>query len=334
MILENYKEKIEVILSIDIGGTSYKGALVNKNGDIIYRARVKAAEYGSNKKFLYAVSNLILKLTKDLKRNNEKLIAMSFSVPGVIDSDNGIIKYSNNLNIEDVHFKEELNQAFKNIPVFMLNDANAATLGEARKGIAKNYSNVVFLTLGTGVGGGVIINNKLYAGNQFTGAELGHMSIDINGEMCTCGRRGCFEVYASARALVKYTKEGLLKYKDSKMWDEINHNIDEVNGSVSFETLKKYSDDVGAKEVVNKYIKYLSEGILNYCNIFRPDIILIGGGVSEQEDYLVNLINEYCEKYYFGFKATPKPIIKTATLKNDAGIIGAAYFALENLKEN
>ena len=220
MILENYKEKIEVILSIDIGGTSYKGALVNKNGDIIYRARVKAAEYGSNKKFLYAVSNLILKLTKDLKRNNEKVIAMSFSVPGVIDSDNGIIKYSNNLNIEDVHFKEELNQAFKNIPVFMLNDANAATLGEARKGIAKNYSNVVFLTLGTGVGGGVIINNKLYAGNQFTGAELGHMSIDINGEMCTCGRRGCFEVYASARALVRYTKEGLLKYKDSKMWDD------------------------------------------------------------------------------------------------------------------
>ena len=131
MILENYKEKIEVVLSIDIGGTSYKGALVNKNGDIIYRARVKAAEYGSNKKFLYAVSNLILKLTKDLKRNNEKVIAMSFSVPGVIDSDNGIIKYSNNLNIEDVHFKEELNQAFKNIPVFMLNDANAATLGEA-----------------------------------------------------------------------------------------------------------------------------------------------------------------------------------------------------------
>ena len=107
------------------------------------------------------------------------------------------------------------------------------------------------------------------------------------------------------------------------MWDEINNDINNVNGSVSFEVLKKHPNDLGAKEVVTKYIRYLSEGILNYCNIFRPDIILIGGGVSEQEDYLVNLINEYCEKYYFGFKATPKPIIKTGTLKsisNDSGV--------------
>lgn len=333
MILESCKDKIEVILSIDIGGTSYKGALVNKDGEIIYRSRVKAAEYGSNNKFLYAISDLIRKLTKDLKRNNEVIIAMAFSVPGVIDSENGIIKYSNNLKLENLYFKDELNEVFPNIPVFMLNDANAATLGEARKGIAKNYSNVVFLTLGTGVGGGIIINHKLYAGSQFTGAELGHMSINLDGELCTCGRRGCFEVYASARALVRYTKEALLKYPESKMWDSINHNIDEANGSVPFETLKKYNDDLGAKETVNKYIRYLSEGILNYCNIFRPDIILIGGGVSEQEDYLVNLINEYCEKYNYGFKATPKPIIKTASLKNDAGIIGAAYFALENLNQ-
>ena len=334
MDFNNNNKRNELILAIDIGGTSYKGALVNKNGEIIYRYKIKAADYGSNEKFLLTIFNLISKLSKKTKLNNQKIIAMSFSIPGAIDTDNGIIQYSNNLKLESLNFKKELIKKYNNLPIFMLNDANAATLGEARKGIAKNYANVVFLTLGTGIGGGIIINHKLYAGSQFMGAELGHMSIDINGKLCTCGRRGCFEAYASAKALVNYTKEGLNKYKDSKMWDEINNDINNVNGSVSFEALKKHPNDLGAKEVVTKYIRYLSEGILNYCNIFRPDIILIGGGVSEQGDYLVKLINDNCKDYNYGFKSTPIPIIKTATLKNDAGIIGAAYFALENLKQN
>ena len=332
MVFKDNNTFNELILAVDIGGTSYKGALVNNDGEIIYRYKIKAADYGSNEKFLSAIFDLISKLNIKAKINNQKVIAMSFSIPGAIDTEHGIIKYSNNLDLENLNFKKEITNKYKNMPIFMLNDANAATLGEARKGIAKDYANVVFLTLGTGVGGGIIINHKLYAGSQFMGAELGHMSIDINGKLCTCGRKGCFEAYASARALVNYTKEGLNKYKDSKMWEEINNDINNINGSVSFETLKKYPNDFGAKEVFNKYIKYLSEGILNYCNIFRPDIILIGGGVSEQGDYLVNLINDYCKNYNYGFKSTPIPLIKTATLKNDAGIIGAAYFALENLK--
>ena len=319
----------EVVIAIDVGGMSYKGALVLKDGTFIHKDVIKAAKSADLEGFINNLKTLINNLINYKDINNKYLVkAISFSLPGVIDSTNCIIKYSNNIDLEDVDLKKYF--GIYNFPICCLNDANSATLGEARFGAAKDYKNVILLTLGTGVGGGVIVNNQLYAGEEGTGAELGHMVIKMNGKRCTCGRKGCFEAYASATNLINLTKEYMLKNKNSLMRKSVN-DINDVNGMTAFETYK-LTKDLTAKKVINKYITYLSEGILNLCNIFRPQVVLIGGGISNQGDYLINLLNNYCKKYDYGFKKTPIPIIKTATLKNDAGIIGASCFAFENIE--
>ena len=182
------------------------------------------------------------------------------------------------------------------------------------------------LTLDTGVGGGIVLDNKLYEGGFSKGAELGHMVIQIGGEPCNCGRRGCLEAYASATALMRMTKRAMEEDKQSSMWEFVDGDIEKVSGRTAFECSKK--GDKSAVKVVDEFVMYLSHGIMNLTNIFRPDAFIIGGGVSAQGAYLTDKLTAYCEKFYFGYKNSPKPKIITATLGNDAGIIGAAALVI------
>ncbi len=318
-----------VYIGVDVGGMSIKAGLVNNEGVILHKSSKKTNSVeGGKEALLNDIHDLMVEMVDYAKSNGLNPLAIGFGIPGVVNNKLGTIDYACNLHVEDVSLKDSLKDL--NLPVFLSNDANVAALAEERFGAAKGYTDVVLLTLGTGIGGGVVINDKLFEGVEGKGAELGHTTIVVDGHECGCGRRGCFEAYASASALLKSTKEEMMKNPNSIMWDYCDHDIEKVNGLTSFECSKK--GDETAIKVIDTYVKYLSEGILNFCNIFRPQIILIGGGISNQGDYLLNKVVAYCEKYNYGYSHCPKVEIKIASLKNDAGIIGCACLCMDNLK--
>jgi glucokinase len=211
--------------------------------------------------------------------------------------------------------------------VYLENDANAAALAEAKAGAGKGCSDLVMITLGTGVGGGVVIGGKLFSGFNYSGAELGHTVIEFGGKPCSCGRKGCFEAYCSATGLKNLTKEKLQETKDTVMWDMIKGNLENVSGRTAFDAAKQ--NDQAGLEVVDKYINYLACGITNMVNIFQPEVLCIGGGVCGEGDYLLIPLVKLVERDQYGFEHQNKPCqIKIAELGNDAGIIGAAVLGI------
>ena len=202
---------------------------------------------------------------------------------------NGIVNYANNLGWVDLPVAKIMQETLP-YPVRLTNDANAASLGEAKFGAGKEYETVIMLTLGTGVGGGIIINGKLYEGNEGKGGELGHMVIEVDGEPCTCGRRGCLEAYASATALIRETKKAMKLNRHSLLW-KVCPEIELVGGKTSFEAA--FQNDPTALKVIDNYVKYLSEGILNFCNIFRPNVVVLSGGIANAGAYLFDKLNAY-----------------------------------------
>ena len=320
----------KVYIGVDVGGMSIKAGLVDDNGKILVKGTRKTNSKTEGKEgFLKDIKDLMLEMIDKAREIECEVLAIGFGIPGVVNNVKGTIDYACNLYVEDVPLKDYLKDL--NLPIFLSNDANVAALGEVRFGAAKGYKDVILLTLGTGIGGGVVIDDKLFEGVEGKGAELGHTTIVVDGHECGCGRRGCFEAYASASALLALTKSEMLNNKNSMMWDYCGHNIDDVSGLTSFECAKK--GDEAANKVIDTYVKYLSEGILNFCNIFRPQAILIGGGISNQGDYLIEKVITYCKKFHYGYKNTPEVEIKVATLKNDAGIIGSACLAMDMLKK-
>ena len=313
-------------IGVDIGGMSIKAGIVNLNGEIINKEVIKTDTKNGAELFLNDIKSLIATLLEFANRNNYDIHGIGFGVPGIVNNNLGTIDYACNLNLSNIPLKDYLKEF--NLPIFLSNDANVATLAEQRWGAAKGYKDVVLITLGTGIGGGVIIDNKLFEGYEGKGAELGHHVIVVDGIKCGCGRNGCFETYASASALIRYTKEYMLKDKNSLMWEYSNNNIENVNGLTSFECAKK--GDKTANKVVDLYIKYLGEGLLNFCNIFRPQVIVLGGGISNQKEYLKDKLEKYLEARNYGLKNAPKVEILIANFKNDAGIIGAATLAYIN----
>lgn len=314
----------DVYIGVDIGGMSIKAGAVEKNGLIIFKRDIVTSSR-SESKFIEGIKEILNKVINESKEKGLNVLGIGFGIPGLIDNEKGIINKMANIDGTSIDLKEHLKE-FK-LPIKISNDANVACLAEQKYGAAKGYRDCILITLGTGVGGGVVINNKLYEGNLGKGSELGHMVIQLNGEKCGCGRRGCLESYASASALIRETIEAMNKNPKSMMRDYCNHDINNVNGLTSFECAKK--GDKTANEVIDTYVMYLGEGLLNYCNIFRPQTIVIGGGLSNQGDYLRNKIEDYLKKNKYGFEMSPEVIIKIAKLKNDAGIIGAASLFID-----
>jgi glucokinase len=237
----------------------------------------------------------------------------------MIDSKEGNVVYSNNLAWENFNIANALSGLLGGLPVKVANDANVAALGEVKFGAAKDYENAILITLGTGVGGGVILDGRIVEGNRGAGAELGHMVIMRGGELCTCGRRGCIEAYCSATALIRDTKRAMEAHPDSKMW-EIG-SIDQVNGKVPFDYAES---DVYAREVVENYIDALACGLTNYANQYRPEVILLGGGVCAQGDNLIVPLQKKVDAELFAGDKGPQVPIIIAKLENNAGLLGAA----------
>ena len=306
-------------VGVDIVGMSVKVGLVDRNGKIINQCREKTAP--TPDEVIKKISEQIFFLLKEENLTVEDLIGIGIGCPGAVTSETGMVAFLPNLGWRDVPIADKLNE-YINVPVKISNDANVAALGEAIYGCAKDYDTSVMFTLGTGVGGGIILNKKLYEGGHSRGAELGHMTLIMDGEPCTCGRNGCIECYVSATALMKQTKEEMNNNPDSLMWKQVGGDINKVDGKTAFDCAEQ--GDASAQKVRNNYIKYLSESVLNMLNIFRPDAFILGGGISAQGKVLTDAVTEYCEKFNYGYEDAPKTKILTATLGNDAGIIGAA----------
>ncbi|MGN0805537.1 MAG: ROK family protein [Candidatus Coproplasma sp.] len=310
-------------LGIDLGGMSAKCAVL-KDGALCGVCRCK-----TDKSFAPEQTAADLSLLAEEAINlsgiaKEQIGGIGIGSPGIIDSDNGIVVSWSNFGWEKVELARLVGEK-TGLPVYVLNDANAATYGECAYGSAKKYRSAVMLTIGTGVGGGIVFDGKLLEGNGGAGAELGHEVIRFGGEKCSCGRRGCLEAYASATALIRQTKKAMALHTDSLLWQLCNQDIDAVNGKIIFEAF--HSGDKTAKAVINKYLGYLSEGVINYVNIFRPEAVIIGGGISAQGEFITKPVQRKVNRFKLGGKNSPAVKIVAAKLGNDAGIFGAAAFA-------
>ncbi|MDE6966591.1 MAG: ROK family glucokinase [Clostridiales bacterium] len=304
-------------IGIDIGGMSIKAGVVDKDGKIVKKGKVVTDVAAGEHKIINDIGRLVLSLADP---NDRDFVGIGIGCPGAINSSTGVVDRAFNLNWHKVALAEELARMI-NKPIKVSNDANVAALGETMFGVGRMYTDTVFLTLGTGVGGGIVLGGKLYEGNESKGAELGHMVLVVDGEPCSCGRNGCMEAYCSASALIRETKKAMLADKNSAMW-KFSPTLDDVDGRTAFECSK--SGDRSANAVVDYFVKYLGEGMLNFANIFRPQAIILGGGVCAQGDYLIYKLKDYCKDRNYGFADTPRFDILVAQLGNDAGIIGAA----------
>ena len=309
-------------LGIDLGGTNIVAGVVDENFKIVATAKRKTNCPRPAEEIVNDMAEISLEAIAKAGLEAKDIVSAGVGSPGSINPTEGIVVYSNNLGF----FNLELSALLKEktgIDFYLDNDANAAAYGELIAGAGKGVNNFVMLTLGTGVGGGVIIDGRMLTGSNYAGAELGHTVVDINGQMCSCGRQGCFEAYASATALIRQTKQAMVKYPNSIMWDIVKGNIDAVNGLTAFDAMRK-GDEAG-KAVVDKYIYYLSVGVSNMINIFQPEILCIGGGVSKEGDNIIVPLQKIVDGENYARLMEKKAVIKAAELGNDAGIIGAAY---------
>lgn len=311
-------------LGIDLGGTNIVAGVVDEEYNIVAKASCKTDVPRPEKEICDSMAEVALEAIKNANITIDDVESIGIGVPGAVNPETGIIEYSANLFFHNWSVVEMMEERL-NTKVKIENDANAAALGEYLAGSAKGARNAVAITLGTGVGGGIIIDGKIYSGSNFAGAELGHMVIVKGGKECACGRQGCWEAYASATGLINLTKEKILTEKPefSYMLKLCDDDISNVSGKTAFDAMA--AGDPIAKQVVEEYISYLATGIINIINIFQPDVLCVGGGVSNQGENLLAPLRAIVERERYTKHNDKQTVICQCSLGNDAGIIGAAY---------
>ena len=304
-----------VYVGIDVGGTGLKAGVVDENGKILNKVSCPTGVERGHEAVIEDMAKLALKAIEESGKSLDEVHSIGIGIPGILDPRTKRVPICTNLGWHDVPLIE-LMQKYIDKPVYVDNDATVAALAEAVAGVSAGTQDSVFLTLGTGVGGGVIIRGKVYSGAHNVGTELGHMMIVAGGELCTCGNRGCWERYASATALIRMGTEAAKKYPESVL------NVDRALNAKDVMDAAKANDPAGL-EAFDQYTTYLAVGIVNIINFVDPEIIAIGGGVSAAGEFLMKPIREKVAKTAF-CKDMPYARIELATLGNDAGIIGAA----------
>lgn len=311
-------------LGVDVGGMSIKAGLVDEKGKILYKDSCRTLPERHYSEVIKDMYLLCERVARGGGVGIDGISGAGIGVPGTVNSALGLVTYSGNLNFEKVYILREFAKHCS-LPVFVGNDANCAALGETRFGSGGGRKNAILVTLGTGVGTGFIVDDRIYEGNNGEGAEGGHICIKIKGEKCTCGERGCWEAYASATALMRQTARAIERHPDSKMSDYVRE-MGKVSGRTAF--LAYRDGDRAAKRVVKNYVGYVACGIINLVNIFRPEIVMIGGGVSHEGEYFVKMVEDVVKVHSFGGSNNTVPPVVLASLGNDAGIIGAAALAM------
>lgn len=306
-------------IGIDLGGTAIKVGIVDETYQVICSHQQPTVEG-----FELVVADMAETARIAAEKAGlrlEDFPSVGVGSPSCINPYTGLLVFSNNTNWRNMPLKQELEKHIP-VPVFIENDANCAVVGEMLAGAAKGYRHVLMLTLGTGVGGGLIINGRLFSGGDGMGAELGHTPLVAEGESCTCGIDGCLEAYASVTALIRQTEEAMSKNPESRMHAHAAAHGG-VSGRTAFDCARK--GDAVAMRVVDQYCTYLAAGIGGFINIFRPEIVLLGGGLSGAGDTLLEPVRKKVEQFVFAHDIIGAPPIEKAALGNAAGTIGAAY---------
>ena len=310
-------------LGIDLGGTNVAAAVVDKDGSILGKASLPTPRTGAEAvadQMAAAAAAAVEKAGISM----EQVESVGIGSPGTIEPQHGLIKFWSNLDFEDVPLVALMEERLSK-PIYLENDANAAALGEYAAGAGKGSQSMVAITLGTGVGGGAILNGKLYTGFNYAGMEVGHFVIEHGGRLCTCGRRGCFEAYCSATALIKRTREVMEEHPDSLLW-QLAGSLEGVDGRTPFDAAAQ--GDAAAGKVIDEYVNYLGCGVASLVNIFQPEVFCIGGGPSAQGETLMAPVRYILNREDYARNSVRRTRLVRAALGNDAGIIGAALLPL------
>ena len=306
-------------IGIDLGGTNIGAGLVNEEGEILRQASLPTLVERGAEAIARDMGKLSLQLINEHGINVSDVAAIGVGVPGISDAEGNVL-FCTNLGWKDVPLSKIIREIV-DLPVIVDNDATVAGLAEAVAGVSRGYKNSLFITLGTGVGGGLFVDGKVYVGSHRAAGEVGHMCIELDGEQCSCGSKGCWERYSSATALIRMANDAIKDTPDSLMVKKCEGDLSRLDARIIIDSARE--KDAAAIKVYEKYIYYLAIGLTSIIHIFDPDIIALGGGVSNAGDFLVQPLREEIQKHFL-FKNIPHADIKIATLRNDAGIIGAA----------
>lgn len=311
---------VKYYAGIDLGGTFIKCGIVDSDANILVKGKVPTPSGYEN--IVEAMANLASALASDC---GVRLSGVGIASPGVVDRKAGLVVLSENLGMEYSPLCADI-EARVGVKTVIANDANAAALGEYAFGAGKRFESMVMVTLGTGVGGGIIFDGEILEGYKGAGGEIGHIVIHVGGEKCGCGKRGCFEAYCSASALVRSAVKYMKTHPETLLWEVSGGDIDNMNGKLFFEALDR--GDKGAKTVYKKYLHNLSCGLASVAAIVRPEAIVLGGGISAEGEKITRPLLKMVNKQLFAGKQVPLKL-ETAMLKNDAGILGAAKLVME-----
>lgn len=309
-------------IGIDLGGTNIAAGLVGEDGTLFTRLSVPTRSGRSAGEIVEDMADLAKKAAQEGNVSWEEIEAVGMGVPGTANKETGIVEYANNLGFYDEPLVSMMEKALPGKKIRFDNDANAAAWGEYTAGSGKGVKSMLAVTLGTGVGGGIILDGKLYEGVNYAAGEFGHFTIDRNGIVCNCGRKGCFEAYASATALISQTKEAMLDNPQSILWELCGGETENVEGKTLFDGVRR--EDAAALFVFDRYVEYLAAGLLDLINIFQPELICIGGGISKAGDLLLDPLKRIIDQEDYARTSKRRTRITAAVLDNDAGLIGAA----------
>lgn len=308
-------------IGIDLGGTNIVAAVVNDEYEMVGKAKTPTNTPRSADEIFDDIAKVCNEAMEQAGVTINDIFSVGIGTPGTVNKD-GVIEFANNLGFVNVPAKQMLIERLGIDNVYVDNDANCAALGEAQAGSGHGAKDFIAVTLGTGVGSGVIINGKIVAGVNNAGGECGHSVIVVDGEPCTCGRKGCWEAYASATALINQTKAAMEKYPDSVMHELAAANGGKVDGRIAFDAMRR--GDIAGIKVVDAYVKYVACGLINLVNIFQPETICIGGGICNEGETLLRPLRRYIDSERYSVYSKIQSKIVKAELGNDAGIIGAA----------
>ena len=308
-------------IGVDLGGTNIAVGLVNDDMKIKVKKSLPTGASRPAEEIVADIAALCRAVCDEEGIALSDVAGIGIATPGIANHDDGVVEYSCNLPFRKFPIAKSLRELTGVEKIKIENDANAAAWGEAVAGAAKGTKNSVMITLGTGVGGGIIIDNKVYSGFNYAGGELGHIVIEVDGVPCSCGRKGCWEAYSSATALIRMTKEKIDECRASGR-ATLMADQPKVSGRTACDAMR--AGDAAGKEVYDKYIKYLASGLATIINIFQPEVISLGGGVSNEGQSLIDSLLPIVRSEQYGGSVVALTQLRIATLGNDAGIIGAA----------
>ena len=307
-------------VGIDLGGTNIGAGVVDEEGRIIAKEEVPTGVGRPYEEIMKDMAGVARSVVGKAGLSMDDIGWIGVGAPGVADNDAGEVVFANNLFWHHVPVRRELRK-YIDKPAYIENDANVAMLAEYACGVAKDVKNAILLTLGTGLGGGIIIDGKIYGGTHHVGAEIGHMCFDVDGIACNCGNVGCWERYASATALIRMGAEAATAHPESLLHEKTGGDSGKMTAKIVIDAAK--DGDAVALEVFNRYIYYVAMGMVSLINTFDPEMFVIGGGVSKAGDFLLHALREKMQKHIF-YKDQPYATIELSVMGNDAGIIGAA----------